>query len=58
MLWLLVAGQILVALTAGNSEYQRLILSAMPGLIILLFVYIDQVCFAIDWQRWRAYESP
>jgi 4-amino-4-deoxy-L-arabinose transferase-like glycosyltransferase len=48
MLWLLIVAQVAVAVMGGYNEYQRLILPAMPGLIILLFSYIDKIFFAID----------
>jgi hypothetical protein len=43
ILWLLITGQIAVAILGGYSEYQRLILAAIPGLVILLFSYIDRL---------------
>ena len=55
ILWLLITGQIAVAITAGWSEYQRLILPAMPALIILLFSYIDKISFAIDPDKLKRY---
>jgi hypothetical protein len=48
MLWLFIVAQVAVAVMGGYNEYQRLILPAMPGLIILLFSYVDKMSFAID----------
>jgi hypothetical protein len=55
ILWMLIVGQVAVAIMGGNNEYQRLILPAMPGLIILLFSYIDKICFAIDNNKLQQY---
>jgi hypothetical protein len=57
VLWLLIAAQIVVAIMGGYSEYQRLILAAMPALIILLFSYIDKICFAIDNDKLQRYST-
>jgi hypothetical protein len=51
VLWLIVVLQLAVAILGGYSEYPRLILPAMPALIILLFSYIDQLWLAIDWSK-------
>jgi len=51
ILWLLITGQLAVAILGGYSEYQRLILAAIPALLILLFSYVDRICFAIDWDK-------
>lgn len=48
VLWLLMAGQIAVAIICGYSEYQRLILPGMPAIVILLFLLIDRLYFAIN----------
>ena len=55
ILWMLIAGQLAIAIMGGYDEYQRLILPAMPGLIILLFSYIDKICFAIDNNKLQQY---
>jgi hypothetical protein len=57
VLWLLIAGQIAVAVIGGYSEYQRLILATMPALIILVFSYIDKICFAIDSDKLQHYPA-
>jgi hypothetical protein len=57
VLWLLIVFQIAVAIMGGYNEYQRLILPAMPALIILLFSYIDWICFAIDGDKLRSYPA-
>ncbi|MGF7038984.1 hypothetical protein [Mucilaginibacter lappiensis] len=57
VLWLLITGQIAVAIIGGYSEYQRLILAAMPALIILVFSYIDKICFAIDGDKLQHYPA-
>lgn len=41
-LWLIITGQLAVAMMAGYSEYQRLILAAIPVLMIVLFNYVDK----------------
>jgi|GEM_PF-3047919 len=55
LLWLLIFAQVAVAIIGGYSEYPRLILPAMPALIILLFSYIDKICFAIDSNKLKSY---
>lgn len=55
LLWLLIFAQVAVAIIAGYSEYPRLILPAMPALIILLFSYIDKISFAIDRNKLKSY---
>jgi hypothetical protein len=55
MLWLVITAQGAVAIMGGYNEYQRLILPAMPGLIILLFSYIDKIAFAIDKSKLARY---
>lgn len=55
VLWMLIVAQLAVAVMGGYSEYQRLILPAIPGLIILLFSYIDKLCFAIDKDKLKDY---
>jgi hypothetical protein len=57
VLWLLITGQLAIALIAGYSEYQRLFLAAIPALIILVFTYIDQLSFAIDRDKLRQYPA-
>ncbi|MDB5134567.1 MAG: Dolichyl-phosphate-mannose-protein mannosyltransferase [Mucilaginibacter sp.] len=57
VLWSLIAGQVAVAILGGYSEYQRLILPAMPALIILLFSYIDRIYFAIDKDKLKSYPA-
>ena len=51
VLWLLIAAQIAVAIAGGYSEYQRLILPAMPALVILLFYYIDRLWVVIGVEK-------
>jgi hypothetical protein len=48
VLWMLITGQLAVAILGGYSEYQRLILAAIPALLIVLFSYVGRICFAID----------
>jgi 4-amino-4-deoxy-L-arabinose transferase-like glycosyltransferase len=55
ILWMLIVAQVAVAILGGYDEYQRLILPVMPGLIILLFSYIDKKCFAIDKNKLQQY---
>ncbi len=55
LLWLLIFAQVAVAIIGGYSEYPRLILPAMPALIILLFSYIDKISFAIDSNKLKRY---
>ncbi|SDF51593.1 Dolichyl-phosphate-mannose-protein mannosyltransferase [Mucilaginibacter pineti] len=55
MLWLLIVGQIAVAIFGGYADYQRLILAAIPGLIVLLFSYIDKISFALDAGKLKNY---
>ena len=57
VLWLLIVFQIAVAIMGGYNEYQRLILPAMPALIILLFSYIDWICFATNINKLRGYRA-
>ncbi|MDN5289117.1 MAG: Dolichyl-phosphate-mannose-protein mannosyltransferase [Mucilaginibacter sp.] len=57
VLWLLITGQMAVAIIGGYSEYQRLILAVMPALIILVFSYIDKIYFAIDHDKWQRYPA-
>jgi len=49
-LWLISIAQIAVAIIGGYDEYQRLIVAAIPALIILLFVCIDEL--------WNVLRSP
>jgi len=55
LLWSLIFAQVAVAIIGGYSEYPRLILPAMPALIILLFSYIDKICFAMDSNKLKSY---
>jgi hypothetical protein len=48
LLWLSIAGQIVVSIMGGYVDYQRLILPAIPALTIVLFLYIDKLGFAIS----------
>jgi hypothetical protein len=57
VLWLLIVFQIAVAIMGGYSEYQRLILPAMPALIVLLFSYIDWIFFATNLNKLRSYRA-
>lgn len=51
VLWLLICGQMTIAILSGYSEYQRLILAIIPALLIASFSYIDKIFFAIDAKR-------
>lgn len=42
-LWLIAMAQIAVAIIGGYDEYQRLIVAAVPALVILLFVCMDEL---------------
>jgi len=55
LLWSLIFAQVAVAIIGGYSEYPRLILPAMPALVILLFSYIDKICFAMDSDKLKNY---
>ncbi len=57
ILWLLIVSQISVAIIGAQSEYQRLIVATIPCLIILLFLYIDKICCAIDKTRLKNYPA-
>ena len=57
VLWLLIVFQVGVAVMGGYNEYQRLILPAMPALIIVLFSYIDWICFATNVNKLRGYRA-
>ncbi len=57
VLWLLIVFPLAVAIMGGYNEYQRLILPAMPALIILLFSYIDWICFATNINKLRSYRA-
>jgi hypothetical protein len=41
VLWLIITGQLTVAVAGGYSEYPRLILAAIPALVISLFYDVD-----------------
>ncbi len=47
MLWLLIAGQLIVTIAGGYSEYPRLFLPALPALFTLLFYYLDKIAVAL-----------
>ncbi len=57
VLWLLIVFQISVSIMGCYNEYQRLILPAMPALVILLFSYIDWICFATNVHKLRSYRA-
>ncbi|GAA3970156.1 hypothetical protein GCM10022210_19020 [Mucilaginibacter dorajii] len=57
VLWMIVVMQLTIAVLGGYSEYPRLILPAMPALVILLFSYIDEAWFAIDLARLKNYQT-
>ncbi len=42
-LWLIIIAQIAVAIIGGYDEYQRLIVAAIPAMIVLLFVCLDEI---------------
>jgi 4-amino-4-deoxy-L-arabinose transferase-like glycosyltransferase len=54
VLWMTIAGQLAVAIAGGYSEYQRLILAAIPALVISVFFYVDMVCLAINKYKLKA----
>ncbi|MCW3115946.1 MAG: Dolichyl-phosphate-mannose-protein mannosyltransferase [Chitinophagaceae bacterium] len=45
LLWLLVVAQLAVAIIGAQDEYQRLVVTAIPCLIILLFFHFDKLCY-------------
>jgi 4-amino-4-deoxy-L-arabinose transferase-like glycosyltransferase len=49
--------QVLIAIMGADAEYPRLILPAMPALIILLFYHIDRIGFAIDGEVLKRYPA-
>lgn len=58
VLWVLIVGQMVVAIAGGYIEYQRLILPAMPALLILLFLYIDKIVAVIEKLRGNKTVDP
>jgi hypothetical protein len=56
-LWLIIVGQIAVAIIGAQDEYQRLIVTTLPCFIILLFWYVDKLYLSIDKQKLREYIS-
>jgi hypothetical protein len=57
LLWLIIVGQIAVAIIGAQAEYQRLIVTTLPCLIIFLFLYIDKIYFSIDKNKLQNYNS-
>lgn len=58
ILWAIIAGTLAIAIVGAPGEYQRLILSAIPCLLILIFVYIDKILTAIDPKKLNDYAMP
>ena len=48
VLWLISIAQIAVAVIGGYDEYQRLIIAAIPALIILLFICMDELLAGLN----------
>lgn len=47
ILWLFVSGQLLIMIIGAQSEYQRIFIEAVPGVLILLVFFIQQMLLAI-----------
>ena len=57
ILWLIIVAQIAVAIIGAQAEYQRLTITIIPCLIILLFSYIDRIYYSIDRQKINEYST-